>query len=110
MNDLTKINKAITDQMSEYMKTNGQYDNVLFESKILFQDSSVMFTMMMKKGALQVEPFKLVFPGLFIKQCEEVAIVNLICNLFKNVITEYEKFYSTSNLSDEFSRLNVLGK
>lgn len=106
MKDLSIINRAINNVMNKHITDNGYENNVLFESKIMFQSNSVMFTMMMKQGLFKIEPFKAVFPSSFLMQCDEDHIVKMLCDMFKAAIEQCTKLDEKEILNDKMSFTN----
>jgi hypothetical protein len=100
MKDLASINKSINNIMEKHITENGYADYVLFESKVLFNNGTVMFTMMMKQGLLKTEPFKLVFPACFLVLNGEDDSVKMICDCFKAYLNNCEKI-DNNHIADD---------
>jgi hypothetical protein len=101
INDLIVVNRSINNVMNKYITENGYEDHVLFECKIMTLNSAVMFTMLMKDGLLKVEPFKAVFPVLFLQECEEDQVVSIVCDMFKSVVDQCGKLADKQEIANK---------
>jgi hypothetical protein len=90
-NDIWAINHSINNVMNRFLIDNGYTDSVMFESRAMTASTHVMFTMMMKEGLLRAEPFKAVFPVIFLQECNEDEIVKMVCDMFKTVLGLVDK-------------------
>lgn len=94
MTNVSQVNASISRVMNKYLTDEGYDDSVFFDSKVMISTKSIMFTMMMKQGTYETEPFKVVFPSSFLEACEEDNAVKMVCDIFKVILNQID------NLSD----------
>lgn len=108
MHNLSSINRSINSVMAKYLVDHDHEDDILFDSKAVFNNiesetGSVIFTMTIQEDGWKFVPFKAALSIEFLNMMEEDNIVKMICNMFKNIISQCSKIDDKHHLTTSLS-------